>query len=335
MNSEKRANFFDKIKLKGLPRINKREFFRGTVTAAVSFLLGICPLPLSVYPLGMAFFCAASGSAVYAAAGLFAAALVTPLDPTAYLLASFLAVILRILVRLFIDIPSRVEDKPKLTSLLEHVHGNFFCEALPLRVACAAVSVFTLSLHPIFTGGFRYYDLFGAIFAITVSSIAVVVFHGGFSHPEAMPEDRYPALRSKVARLAISAVLCLSLSSLPLRGVDLGLAAAFMLTINFCLSDGLVESCLSAVLCGALCGFENIPVLVISSFTAYCILDISPSLAAAVACIAGSVCGIMISHPSSQYFAVGRISEEQLADYAQRRGTAAGELHKFLSKNIE
>ena len=48
-----------------------------------------------------------------------------------------------------------------------------------------------------------------------------------------------------------------------------------------------------------------------------------------------SVCGMMISHPSSQYFAVGRISEEQLADYAQRRGTAAGELHKFLSKNIE
>ena len=48
-----------------------------------------------------------------------------------------------------------------------------------------------------------------------------------------------------------------------------------------------------------------------------------------------SVCGMMISHPSSQYFAVGRISEEQLADYAQRRGTAASELHKFLSKNIE
>lgn len=48
-----------------------------------------------------------------------------------------------------------------------------------------------------------------------------------------------------------------------------------------------------------------------------------------------SVCGMMISHPLSQYFAVGRISEEQLADYAKRRGIATTELRKFLSKNIE
>lgn len=48
-----------------------------------------------------------------------------------------------------------------------------------------------------------------------------------------------------------------------------------------------------------------------------------------------SVCGMMISHLQSCYFAVGKITEEQLADYAQRRGTAAAELRKFLSKNIE
>ena len=48
-----------------------------------------------------------------------------------------------------------------------------------------------------------------------------------------------------------------------------------------------------------------------------------------------SVCGMMISHPLSQYFAVGRISEEQLDDYAQRRKIQTSELRKFLSKNIE
>ena len=48
-----------------------------------------------------------------------------------------------------------------------------------------------------------------------------------------------------------------------------------------------------------------------------------------------SVCGMMIAHPQARYFAVGKISGEQLADYAQRRGTEAVELHKFLSKSIE
>ena len=48
-----------------------------------------------------------------------------------------------------------------------------------------------------------------------------------------------------------------------------------------------------------------------------------------------SVCGMMISHPQAYYFGVGKITEEQLSDYAQRRGTTAAELRKFLSKNIE
>ena len=48
-----------------------------------------------------------------------------------------------------------------------------------------------------------------------------------------------------------------------------------------------------------------------------------------------SVCGLMIAHPASQYFAVGKIDEEQLCDYANRRGIPASELVRFLAKNIE
>ena len=48
-----------------------------------------------------------------------------------------------------------------------------------------------------------------------------------------------------------------------------------------------------------------------------------------------SVCGMMIAHAKAHYFAVGKISEEQLADYAERRGICTRELKKYLSKNIE
>ena len=47
-----------------------------------------------------------------------------------------------------------------------------------------------------------------------------------------------------------------------------------------------------------------------------------------------SVCGIMLSHPASRYFAVGKISEEQLSDYADRRGMSVAELRKYLTKNL-
>lgn len=47
-----------------------------------------------------------------------------------------------------------------------------------------------------------------------------------------------------------------------------------------------------------------------------------------------SVCGMMISHPQSRYFAVGHISNAQQLDYAQRRGISVEEIKKYLVKNI-
>ena len=48
-----------------------------------------------------------------------------------------------------------------------------------------------------------------------------------------------------------------------------------------------------------------------------------------------SVSGLMIAHPQARYFSVGKITEEQLADYASRRGLPIGEMRKFLAANLE
>lgn len=47
-----------------------------------------------------------------------------------------------------------------------------------------------------------------------------------------------------------------------------------------------------------------------------------------------SVCGLMFSHPRSHYFAVGKIGEDQLEDYARRRGKPIDEMRKFLAENL-
>ena len=47
-----------------------------------------------------------------------------------------------------------------------------------------------------------------------------------------------------------------------------------------------------------------------------------------------SVCGFMFAHPASHYFSVGRIDEEQLADYAKRRNLPISLMKKFLIANL-
>lgn len=48
-----------------------------------------------------------------------------------------------------------------------------------------------------------------------------------------------------------------------------------------------------------------------------------------------SVCGLIFSHPQSRYFAVGKIGEDQLEDYACRRGKPIEEMRKFLAANLK
>lgn len=47
-----------------------------------------------------------------------------------------------------------------------------------------------------------------------------------------------------------------------------------------------------------------------------------------------SVSGLMFSHPQARYFDVGKIDEEQLKDYARRRGLPVESMRRFLAANL-
>ena len=47
-----------------------------------------------------------------------------------------------------------------------------------------------------------------------------------------------------------------------------------------------------------------------------------------------SVSGLMIAHPKAHYFDLGPIGEDQLADYARRRGMPIAQMRRFLSSNL-
>jgi 5-methyltetrahydrofolate--homocysteine methyltransferase len=48
-----------------------------------------------------------------------------------------------------------------------------------------------------------------------------------------------------------------------------------------------------------------------------------------------AVSGYYFSHPQSQYFVVGRVSKEQVADYAKRKGVELAQAERWLASNLD
>ncbi len=74
--------------------------------------------------------------------------------------------------------------------------------------------------------------------------------------------------------------------------------------------------------------------------TLFLLLDATPktgiSLTESFAMLpAASVSGIYYSHPDSRYFAVGKIAEDQLIDYAERKGWSIEEARRWLSPVLQ
>ena len=47
-----------------------------------------------------------------------------------------------------------------------------------------------------------------------------------------------------------------------------------------------------------------------------------------------SVSGFYFSHPESSYFAVGKVGDDQVADYARRKGIPVAEAERWLAPNL-
>ena len=48
-----------------------------------------------------------------------------------------------------------------------------------------------------------------------------------------------------------------------------------------------------------------------------------------------AVSGLYFAHPRAQYFVVGRLSREQVADYARRKGVSLHQAERWLAANLD
>jgi 5-methyltetrahydrofolate--homocysteine methyltransferase len=50
---------------------------------------------------------------------------------------------------------------------------------------------------------------------------------------------------------------------------------------------------------------------------------------------ASSVCGWYFAHPEAKYFGIGKLNQDQLADYASRKGMELEEAEKWLRPHLD
>jgi hypothetical protein len=265
---------------------------RGGGWLAVAFILGICRLPFSVYPLGLAVLCASDTYLLFVLTGLFFSAFYIPI-PIAMIFGTVLFTLaVRVITRLFVDIPVRSHEGIGFRDIMEHIRGRLFCESLYLRMMSACVSSFMFSMYSIIAGGFRYYDVFGAFFSMLCASFTTF-FCCSFLGD--MPFDRVWIARIRnMAKVVLAGLLCLSLGQISTLGFSVGMTAAFAASLIICRREGMIMGFIASLVCGLVTEVAYFPLFPAAAITAFCLFDFSPYLASAVSCMVGLVTGVLV-----------------------------------------
>ena len=127
------------------------QIAQGFLWSLLGYLFGICGLPFGAYPLGMALLCAADKKTPYILAGVCLSAIQSD-KPVVWVCAYLAAFIIRILVRLTVDMPATEENDGVLT--MAEVAPKLFAENVFLRMATSCVGVFIIGIYKLIEGGF-------------------------------------------------------------------------------------------------------------------------------------------------------------------------------------
>ena len=267
----------------------------GVALLLSGYFLGSCELLFSTYPLGIALLCASGKHTLYVLFGVIASAFSRGGGSAVFIGIYAVTFVVRLFSCLLVDtVKGESSEKHPKTPEGYALHikdfwGRLFYESVWLKMSCAAIAAFCLSLYAVIAGGFRYYDLFGAFFSIVTASAAVFVFSGYFD-----PELRKTKLR-EIAILALLAALTYAARNFTVFGVYMGAFLAFFATLCICRRRG--------ILIGSLCGFclgiafdpIYAPLFILEAAASGALWSISAVAAATAGCIVGMIWGVYVN----------------------------------------
>ena len=162
-----------------------------------AFLLGSGKLLFGVYPLALALLCAGGGHTLSILAGAICAAILRGNEAVVYICVYTAAALVRFGSALLLDSPeARMELPTALRNKLKRANKTqkadtdvppkkasfgttlqaLFAENIGQRMALAATGALVIGIYRCAMGGFRYYDLFGALVLVLLTPAAVPIY---------------------------------------------------------------------------------------------------------------------------------------------------------------
>ncbi len=218
---------------------------------AFAFLLGQAEMLFATYPLGLALLCASERHTLSILLGLGFSTLFEMRSPEVYIATYAAAALIRLGAALILDkrpLPEELEERLHKTDRKKspalRVLGEVFCESVCLRMVCASLCGLIVGLYRVIEGGFRYYDLFAAIFIVLIAPAAVAVYSVSLGN-----RVRLRPLR-EISRAVLLFSLVWAATPWTVLGLSLGVLLATFLSLFLIRTRGTAEGAIGALIAG-------------------------------------------------------------------------------------
>ena len=253
------------------------KFGRGVICAVIGALFGLCGLPFSAYPFGIALLAAADRKVIYIFIGVCASALAYSEQPILLVSAYAAVLLIRTVSRLTLDPPRR-----------DGTGHVFYSENLLLRMATASLGGFIIGLYELMSGGFLYYDLFGALIYVIGTPVAVFLLYGVFNQSGVEGRLYYAASALIVALSVFGA------RGLEIYGISLSALLAMGISLYVVARRGAVTGIAASVVAGLAHSPLYAPVFIFAALMYGALRSVSALFAAIAAFVAGIAWGVYV-----------------------------------------
>lgn len=284
-------------------KLSKREILIESIRA-LSFgifglLLGSRDMLFSTNPLPFALLAASAREAPFVLLGLIASSWDGGVFSLPKAIGGCIVIALRIFSKFFLDKDERTIDKSEKLRPLE-ILSYIFSEHTYLRMMSGAVGVFFIGVWKIIEGGFRFYDLFGAIFYIVLTPVATWLFSWYFNVHEQRAREKkvfsITPIQEKLYDLSCALLVCaliFSLNSTSFLGLSAPICVSLVMTL-YASRRGIVYGIIAGLLFGVSFSPIYAPMFAFCAISYASIVKLSRFGAGIASCIAGLVWSIYI-----------------------------------------
>ena len=258
--------------------VRMRKIGTEVLWGCAGWVLGQGAMAFGTYPLGLALLCGSATHTVAILCGLLLTAMSNVATPVVYICTYLAAALIRVVASMVLDTPDarfelpeglrhRLKESPTCdeapqtrfqrlrhrmrtvresarTSVLAQEIRNVFSESICLRMATAAIGSMIVSLYRVFSGEFRYYEMFAMLFAIVMTPALVAVYS------VAMEQRSTSALLRTVSESVILFSLVYAARTVTLLSFPLSPMLALFFTLYVSRHSGAVRGIGTALLCG-------------------------------------------------------------------------------------